>query len=813
MSTSSFIFRFGEFRLDLAGRELYRGGTLVPMSPKMFDCLVWLFEHRARAVGRDELSAAVWNKVEVSDGQIDQLISKVRIALRDTGSDREIIRTVPRFGYRWVAEVQQEEALLAPAETASPALARPNRRRAALLVGLAVLLALIAGLALFLDQRGRESTMPSAPGASVNPPAAQATSALSARIAILPVTLEGDADSKLAWLRLGLMDQIATRLREGGLTVVPTSNIVALIPDHDYSAPLSPAAVQGATDASILVSPSVRETRDGWRLHLEVRGEERTARELEVHADDVVTGARDAADRLVLLLGGALPVKDVAQESVEELTLVSHVDALVDMSDYDTARQLLDTAALALRDAAPLRLRRAAVDVLSGHPAAARERLESLLDSHAQTPLDVETRTGALLYLGILLASENKLVDARPRFDLAIELATQSHLSFIYIDAMTSRGVLNLKDGHYGDADRDFAQARVAMQMVGDNYGLAVMEANQAGGLITRHRYAEGRPLLEQSIARLQRFPSTQPNLVAALASKIRMHLALLESRDALAVIDQAKDSLRRIRKESSRNAFMLQEVQALLANGLLGQARQRLDELMQRVDQRQAPSQYFSVLIDLAQLALTHSRMDEAASLSSRAMEIPLSPIPDTPLFARDRAAGWLVRIRALQRQGANSQAAAELQRFDAWAGTQQDGVVVVRASLAQAEQAVAERRPEQAVSAYETALVAANRAAPADVVDVVKSYGGYLIDIGQLDAATRIVGQVARWAGRDFACALLQVQLYHALGEQKAWQESLTNARSLAGERLIPHALTVSPLIEPPSAGRIAVPSSLRQ
>jgi uncharacterized protein HemY len=82
-----------------------------------------------------------------------------------------------------------------------------------------------------------------------------------------------------------------------------------------------------------------------------------------------------------------------------------------------------------------------------------------------------------------------------------------------------------------------------------------------------------------------------------------------------------------------------------------------------------------------------------------------------------------------------------------------------------------------------------------PADTADVVVSYSNGLIAEGELDRASAVVGQVARWAERDFRCALLQVRYYRALGEADAWQAALARARGLAGERVIPAALARQP------------------
>src|SRR3954468_5475345 len=98
-------YRFGDFTLTASTRELKRGDAPVAISPRAFDCLAYLLEHRDRAVGKDELVAAVWERVDVSDTQLGQTVLRARRAVNDDGQAQNVIRTVSRFGYRWVADV------------------------------------------------------------------------------------------------------------------------------------------------------------------------------------------------------------------------------------------------------------------------------------------------------------------------------------------------------------------------------------------------------------------------------------------------------------------------------------------------------------------------------------------------------------------------------------------------------------------------------------------------------------------------------------------------------------------------------------
>ena len=114
-------YRFGEFTLTASTRELKRGDMPIAISPRAFDCLAYLIEHRDRAVGKDELVAAIWERVDVSDTQLGQTVLRARRAVNDDGQTQNVIRTVSRFGYRWVADVAIERRLCKrPVVAASP---------------------------------------------------------------------------------------------------------------------------------------------------------------------------------------------------------------------------------------------------------------------------------------------------------------------------------------------------------------------------------------------------------------------------------------------------------------------------------------------------------------------------------------------------------------------------------------------------------------------------------------------------------------------------------------------------------------------
>ena len=79
--------QFGEWRLDPDARQLFRGNEAVHVSPKAFDLLRLLVEHRPRALSKAELHGAIWPATFVSDASLAQLVSEIRAAIGDAAHE------------------------------------------------------------------------------------------------------------------------------------------------------------------------------------------------------------------------------------------------------------------------------------------------------------------------------------------------------------------------------------------------------------------------------------------------------------------------------------------------------------------------------------------------------------------------------------------------------------------------------------------------------------------------------------------------------------------------------------------------------
>ena len=103
----SHSYEFGRFRLKTAERILLREGELVPLTPKVFDILITLVENSGQVVAKDDLMKRVWPSTYVEEGNLTQNISLLRKALGETAGGAQFIETVPRRGYRFVAETNE----------------------------------------------------------------------------------------------------------------------------------------------------------------------------------------------------------------------------------------------------------------------------------------------------------------------------------------------------------------------------------------------------------------------------------------------------------------------------------------------------------------------------------------------------------------------------------------------------------------------------------------------------------------------------------------------------------------------------------
>jgi DNA-binding winged helix-turn-helix (wHTH) protein len=105
------VVRFGVFDLDLESGELHRLGRPVHLTAQASTVLVLLAGRPHELVTREELKARLWADGTFVDFErsLNFCVSAVRAALRDDAHSPRFIETVPRRGYRFIAETSRVE--------------------------------------------------------------------------------------------------------------------------------------------------------------------------------------------------------------------------------------------------------------------------------------------------------------------------------------------------------------------------------------------------------------------------------------------------------------------------------------------------------------------------------------------------------------------------------------------------------------------------------------------------------------------------------------------------------------------------------
>lgn len=226
-------YQFGPYSVDVAERVLLRDGRPVSLPPKAFDLLIVLVQNSGHLLEKDELMRRLWPDTFVEEANLSNNISLLRRALGDDAGKHVYIETVPRRGYRFIAEVaglsddlpeliveertktsitleQEEES--DPAGTSDRLAARPPlltarssaRQARAVLVALVVCIAVI-GLAYIANRLWATQ------GAKATGTATEVQRALIKSVAVLPFKPLA-ADDRDESLELGMTETLITRL-------------------------------------------------------------------------------------------------------------------------------------------------------------------------------------------------------------------------------------------------------------------------------------------------------------------------------------------------------------------------------------------------------------------------------------------------------------------------------------------------------------------------------------------------------------------------------------------------------------------------
>ena len=263
--------RFDRYVLDLRRGCLLLDDSEIVLRPKTLAVLRFLVENSGRLVSKEQLFAAVWPNIAVTDDVLVQSIGELRRALADDG--QRLIKTIHRRGYRFEAVVSAESSVnptpvgdgtaTAAIDDGIPALRMLNAQKALILIfrgdwrralavglGLAVL---IFAAVLLTNRSGRE------PDAGTQSPKIEEAGAKPA-IAILPLVNHSD-DASREYFADGLTQDVIHALgRFRGLTVMSWNAVLPF-----KTKPNSPGEIARKLAVRYQVEGNVRQ--NGNRVH------------------------------------------------------------------------------------------------------------------------------------------------------------------------------------------------------------------------------------------------------------------------------------------------------------------------------------------------------------------------------------------------------------------------------------------------------------------------------------------------------------------------------------------------------------------
>jgi DNA-binding winged helix-turn-helix (wHTH) protein/tetratricopeptide (TPR) repeat protein len=782
----SMTYRFDDFFINPATRELRRHGELVALPARAFDCLAYLIEHRERAVGRDELIAAVWGRVEISDALLSHTIVKIRRSLGDTGNEQRTIRTVPRFGYRWVQVLETSTSDFVPAKEAlsksdadvaaaaadvslpegrkvgrvseldtpiAPAW-RGSRRTLAIFVG--VVVAIVALAARLVDY--------APPHAGKHDSAAPAAAESTVATAVLVLPADVAAPDDWRWLRFGLMDLVANRLRGGAVQTAPSETVVTLLKQRSASSGQSLLHDASLGEiAALRVLPTVSLEQARWLVRLDAFGAQRSF-SVEARADDAIVAGREAADALLRKLGhtpNVVPAEDTSPE-MDELLQRSGAAMLADQ--LDQARALIAQAPAELQQRPPVEQRMAQIELRSGEYAAVETRLHALLD-RLPPGHDTALRARALLTLAAAYVRQHQSDRAVDLYAEAIALRQQPADHEVLGVAHLGHGAVLAQKGRYDEATAELSRARTDLETVGDALGVASVDVNLGDFQLMRHRPADALTVLANAARQFERLGAREGRAYA-LSQQAIAEGELLDVDAALATSARFWPPEANTNNLRMRWNLVLARAQALAGVGRLDAAQVLIERIRNEADpQKDAVVRAQGELL-AAGLASQRGDAKAAAALAAVAL-VPILRDADPISWTR----GLLLQAQSLRDSDQVAAATAVGAAQQSWAAGSGDDWRTLYATLGAAEQAWAERRHEPALEQFAAAMQSAERMnVPEDLVAVGAPYLAALIEASQLDTARAVSGRIAMWADRDLRAASAQARLYRALGQDDA-------------------------------------------
>src|SRR5215204_7803473 len=107
--TNNSLYYFDDLVIDRENFRFLKQNEPKSLTPRAFDVLVYLIEHRGRVVEKQELFEAIWKETFVTDNALMRAVKEIRRELGDNANAPRYVETVHKRGYRFIGNVDEEK--------------------------------------------------------------------------------------------------------------------------------------------------------------------------------------------------------------------------------------------------------------------------------------------------------------------------------------------------------------------------------------------------------------------------------------------------------------------------------------------------------------------------------------------------------------------------------------------------------------------------------------------------------------------------------------------------------------------------------
>lgn len=745
-------YRFDDYALDPRTRRLTERGREIAVEPRVFDLVVYLVAQRPRAIGRDELIAAVWGRVDGSDATLAQAVLKARKLFGDDGSAQRTIRTVARFGYQWVAATDESgDAPAAGRESPedriahdpAAAVGRKRVRFRPVVFALGALLLIAALGAAWIATRHAVETPESSAAPRIVPD--------------LILVAPADVHSAIAedgWMRLGLMAMSADALRTlPGRAVVPNETALAVAAGTSADV----ARLRAATGAATIVTIDARHDGERWLLDATLSTVDDARELLSTESTDAIAGAAALAQQVRSALAPDEHGESGAAPDV--LATAARMQSAILEGHAERALALADGASDAVRAAPEIVLLQARAMNRVGRAADGVAALQALIAGAGNASPSWLALAWSTRGYGDLVLGAPALAEADFRHALAASAGDRTETG----RAWRGLGNAQAAEGALDDAETSYLRARLELEAGGDRLLLAHLYDDLGTVAGRRGRFDDAIARYRDAATAAAALGATEVELGARMNVAIAEQ-ELLRHHDALDAWRTLRARIDALDYPSMRRYAAVHYADALAETGALAAASAELDALTAAHALTDVKDALEDVRIDLARVRLATG---DAAGASREIARFEHPP-PAADALALRAALGSDDRAAARA-------AAARLAGAPADADT----------ALALAEWRSGTHDPA-ADAAWRDALAAARGVgSPRELRDVAVADATLALTRGDTERARTLAALVEPYAADDFAITLLLARITAAAGEGARAGTLYERAHALAGER----------------------------